>query len=196
MNYCNCDENKFSDRRETTGALIELHDTLPYCWSFEEVKFMDETMGNKSRVCVIHTLHRGSIRAVVRDIICGHFRSIIPYEEREDGIFCLNKKHMFTTGFLNNWILDIYGGGGTFRDAFFSWVAKSSTSTAEFHIIESVPSVNRQTGNEAFCRFLMLLRFPNSDFTELFTCNECTNRDLPGKERIDAVVMDGTALEF
>ena len=152
-------------------------------------------MGNKSRVCVIHALHHGSIRAVVRDIIGGHCCSIIPYERREGGIFFLNKKHMFTRELLGNWLLYICGNGGTFRDAFSSWVAKSSTTTAEFHTIESAPSVNRQTGNEALCRFLMLLRFPNScDFTELFTCNECTNRDLPGKERMDTVVMDGTAL--
>ena len=156
---------------------------------------MDEATRNESRVCAIHTIHHESIRAVVREIISGHCRSTIPYEVREDGTFCLNKKHMFTRKLLENWILDIRGSEGTFRDAFFSWVAMSSTTTAEFHIIESAPSVNRQTGNEAFCRFLMLLRFPNSsDFTELFACNESTNRDLPGKGRMNAVVMYGTAL--
>ena len=69
------------------------------------------------------------------------------------------------------------------------------STTAEFHSIGSASALNRHTANEALCKFLMLLRFPNStDLFQLFSCESCTVKDSSGNERMGAVVMDGTAL--
>ncbi len=78
---------------------------------------------------------------------------------------------------------------------FFSWAARCSSKTAEFHCIGTAPSLNRQTANDAFCKFLMLLRFPNNnDLIDLFNCEACTSKEGPDIRRMEAVVMDGTAL--
>lgn len=57
------------------------------------------------------------------------------------------------------------------------------------------PEVNRQRGNEAFTEFLTLLKFPTSkDLALLFTgkiCEPATHND---ENRLDAVILDGTAL--
>ncbi len=63
------------------------------------------------------------------------------------------------------------------------------------HIIDTAPTINRQSANEALCKFLMLLRFPSGrDFNDLFSCESCTVRDANGNERMEGVVMDGTAM--
>ena len=56
-------------------------------------------------------------------------------------------------------------------------------------------SLNRQTANEAFSRFLTILRFPKEeDLNSLFSCGKCEMEGACEGGTMDPVVMDGTAL--
>jgi len=102
---------------------------------------------------------------------------------------------VLTRELLDSWIWDICGRGGTFRDSYLSWASRSSSPTASLHSLGAATVINRQRANESFCKFLMLLEFPNAgDLEEVFTCSKCEPRNRAGVKRTDAVVMDGTAL--
>ena len=169
--------------------LVKLRDPLLFWVSCQQEYISENCTALGSRAVVLHTLHHGSFELAVVDFVCKYFRSFMPYEGRNDGLFCFNKKHVLTIELLDTWLLDLCGTGVTFRDVFFSWESRSSSKTAGFH------TINRQTANEALCNFLMLLRLPSrSDFNDLFSCVSCKVIDTSGDERVEGVVMGGTAM--
>ena len=84
------------------------------------------------RSFVLHTLHHGTIRIAVRDIICDVCRCLLPFEGAIISLFGLNKKHSFARELLDSWFWDICGTGGTFRDAFYSWHSRRSAKARKF----------------------------------------------------------------
>ena len=157
------------------------------------------TDGNEAertvRIALLHTLHHGSIEVEVADIICKNCRSEIPYDGFCDALFCLNKRHIFTRELIDGWLWEVCGTGGTFRDSFFSWDSRCVSPSSQFTLIRGPPRVNRQRGNEAFSKFLLLLELPSEEaLNDLFSCRKCEVRDEHGNTRMEAVVMDGTAL--
>ena len=84
---------------------------------------------------------------------------------------------------------------GKFRDSFFCWASRSSSTTASVRIVGGQSSLIRHTTNEAFCKYLMILLFPNNeDLSDLFSCSSCTLQEENGSKIMEGVVMDGTAL--
>ncbi len=64
-------------------------------------------------------------------------------------------------------------------------------------MLEEHPALNRQTTKEAFCKFLMALRFPNNeDVCNLYGCTNCEKREEEDIKRMDAIVLDGTAMSI
>ena len=105
---------------------------------------------------LLRTNWDGTPKMCMVDFMCKLCRSLIHYEGRNDGSFCLNKKHVLTRELVDSWLLDICGTGGTFRDVFFSWESRISSKIAGSHTINAAPTINRKTANEALCKFLML----------------------------------------
>jgi len=154
-----------------------------------------EVVERYRRVTTLHTLHHGSVDIEVIDLRCTSCLRIIPYDGMSDSLFCSNNKHAFTRELLDAWLWDVCGTGGSFRDAFSSWAAKSVSTSTALHIIGKPPDLNRQRANDAFTQFLMTLRFPSdSDAADLFSCSNCEGAAHDGVQRMDAIVMDGTAM--
>lgn len=85
--------------------------------------------------------------------------------------------------------------GGTFRDAFSSWSAKTWSTTSHFHRLGELLVPNRPRGNDAFAPFLMTLQFQNDeDVRTLFSCSKCKRDVGDGAKQMYSIVMDVTAM--
>ncbi len=148
-----------------------------------------------TRKVMPHTLHHGCSELSVADFTCTHCKRTIPYDGLSDGIFCLNKKHVFTRELLDMWLWDLCVTGSTFRDIYSSWETKTRAVSACFHCDGSSEILNMQKCNEAFTSFLKLLKFPSDDVLfGLFSCSVCERKDSMGNVYSDGIVMDGTTL--
>ena len=115
---------------------------------------------------------------------------LIPYDGRVDALFSSRKEHIFTRELLDPWLWDVSGTGGKFRDAFYSWLSKSSISSASCHRLGNERDFARKRGNEAFSTFLKMLSFPNDeDLFDLNSCLKCERTLHDGTKRMDGVVM-------
>ena len=144
---------------------------------------------------LLQTLHHGTCKIVVRETVFEASRCIVPYDGSNDGLFRLSKQYVYTREVLDAWLCDVCGPGGTFRDAFQSWSNKNGMTSAFFHRIGEEETFTRQRGNDAFSAFLMKLRFPSEeDVHTQFSCSSCEKMCPSGKKRLDAVVMDWSAV--
>ena len=147
------------------------------------------------RSFILQTLHHRSISIAVRDTVCDLCGNLLPFDEATISLFALNKKHLFTREFLESWVWDICRTRGTLRDVFYSWHSRSSSKSSEINLLGELPSLNRQTANDAFSKFLTVLRFSEKeDLNSLFSGQKGEVKGAREGETMDAVVMDGTAL--
>jgi len=174
------------DRESCRFIFMDVQVSCPHCHT---VLKGPDIIERNQRGAILHTLHHGSVDIEVIDLRCTSCRRFVLYDGMSDSLFCSNNKHM------DAWLRDVCGTGGSFRDAFSSWVAKSVSTSAALHIIGKKPNLNRQRANEAFTQILMTLRFPSdSDAADLFSCTKCEGGVRDGERRMDAIVMDGTAM--
>ncbi len=115
-----------------------------------------------ARVVALHTLHFGSLLVRVVDLKCERCNRSIPYDSVSDVLFSSQEEHLFTRERLDAWSWDVCGTGGTFRDAFYSWITKNCMTSASCHRLGSESNIAQQIGNEAFSAFLMTLTFPKN----------------------------------
>ena len=113
----------------------------PSCGTFIET---ENNSTKLSRVVNLHTLHHRTLEIFVTDVRCPECGRFLPYDGVYDSIFCLSKQDAFTRELFDAWVGDVCGMGGTFRDAFSSWMAKICMVSAKFHRMGKIPSLNRQ----------------------------------------------------
>ena len=85
----------------------------------------------------LHTLHHGSIKVDVAEIICLACGKQIPYDGLCNSLFRLNKGYIFTRELIDSWVWELCRTGGTFRDSFFSWDSRCVTPSTKIHVIGS-----------------------------------------------------------
>ena len=134
-------------------------DQAVFCSNCKEDIRENSAVVTRIRATILHTLHHGTIPIHVMDFVCNQCGLFIPYDGYSDGVFSVNKKHLFRRELLDMWLWDICGSGGTFRDACASSTSKSCAATAMYHRIGTENLAHRQLSNEAFTMFLKTLNF-------------------------------------
>ncbi len=142
---------------------------------------------------LLHTLHHGSVKIQVMDVICHICSSIIVYDGFDDSVFCSNKFHAFTGDDLDLRVHDICCTGITFREARSSWIGRNSSQSSIYYRVGSIPSVTSQRANDAINAYMLLIRFSEQEINEIFTCSNCEEKLTNGSKRMSGVVMNGTA---
>ena len=82
-----------------------------------------EASNNGRREVNLHTLHHGSMKVDVMDLICPKCQCIVPYDGFGDALFCASNKNMYTRELLVSWVYDVCAVGAPFRDSFASWMS-------------------------------------------------------------------------
>ncbi len=111
-------------------------------------------------VSVFHALHRGGISFLIRDLICEACQQVLQYDGKKHVLDIMNRKSLFTRELLDSWIWDSCGRGETFRDCLFAWSSRASSTTSTVQLLAKHTTLNRQTANDTFWKFLMILRLP------------------------------------
>lgn len=147
----------------------------------------------QERTVWLHTLAHGSVEIVVCDFycVCG---TIVRYDGLFDGLFSILHQNAFSREVLDSWVYDVCCLGLTFRESFASWKRKMRSTCSAVNWIQNEPTVLRRIANDAFSRFLKLLRFSTEDAVKkLFTCKKCTQLLPNGQLRWSGILMNGTA---
>lgn len=72
---------------------------------------------------------------------------------------------------------------------------EEESPSSKLHSVGESLEFSRQRANEALSKFLTTLRFPRDEYlNNLFSCSTCERPTSRGEKRLEAVVMDGTAL--
>lgn len=160
-----------------------------------------KTCTGVGRIVQFHAFKAGTVRILVKDIICRSCSTVNLFDGRSRGMFALSSSVVFSRELLDMWVYQVCGIGSPFREAYEIYQNYSSSYSAKFGRDKLPKKCHRRLGASCFSAYLITLRLSSDEqAAKLFSCVSCEKSTSPqGEEdskkgRLDAVVMDGTAV--
>lgn len=147
------------------------------------------------RFVTLHTILVGSVQIAVEDLKCWGCGRVTRFDGRHCAMFSVSRKPVYSRELLDCWLRAVAATGSTFREANEYTKSVSRTASARFLWKGGLPlSCNRRIASTAFAAYLGVIEYPSeSKLSAVFTCRTCETRGEDGRNRFNALVMNGTA---
>lgn len=179
------------------GNWVEVWDVDEHCRKCDKVIHFDsdDKVDSIQRKVNYHGFRSGTMQIVVHDLICPFCNTLNIFDGRSWAMFSIRSDAVFSRELLDMWVYQVCGVGTPFREAYEIYYMFSLSISSLFERSQLPSKCHRRLGASAFAKFLKTLEFPTEKVLfQLFSCETCEKKQDDGTRRLDAVVMDGTAV--